>query len=414
MFSIILIAAATVTAVPAEGTLDRDLVCSPQVIGPSSALYVLKGQGSPYLLVERPDGVRFWLSYPGPDANHPVSIDTETLVYAEAIEISVGRVVAGAPNFPGTAVQPVFYEPGTYKVIAGNNLETEHPFTRSCEVEYSPEHRAEDPGLQPAAVTLAGSRWIVTSSSARSMPSEVLLTDDGTILRLDELNYGPIRDFWEQTGASVVLRRNGGYAIYRGELVSEDRITGSATSEAGAEWTWSAVQIPQGTTAPNEARGFRFRRMRPPWSASDDHCGLHAFGKVGPSFEVSVNLSVYTRRNGELDARLWTGASDTNDDGSAVPLRLAGAWAEVVDGFRPHFGQVIQSSESASILVQMSGVDGARLLGQLVAGSDVRISITPADTNPDPELLEFTLPPPPASSGLGAEIEACLAGLQTR
>ena len=47
----------------------------------------------------------------------------------------------------------------------------------------------------------------------------------------------PGNDGWTQTGSSLVLKPNDGYAVYTG-VVSGDRYTGSARNTVGKTWTF--------------------------------------------------------------------------------------------------------------------------------------------------------------------------------
>ena len=50
-------------------------------------------------------------------------------------------------------------------------------------------------------------------------------------------------DTWEQTGSKVILKFNGGFAIYRGTRIDKRTIVGKAKSANAGEWDWKATKL---------------------------------------------------------------------------------------------------------------------------------------------------------------------------
>jgi hypothetical protein len=102
------------------------------------------------------------------------------------------------------------------------------------------------PADQTATFDIVDSSWTLSFHNQKFGKKEfdLVFHDTGKLGYLSPHNTTPDNDLWEQHGNKVILKVNNGFAIYEGEFVDENTLSGTAKSKTGGSWEWKATRKP--------------------------------------------------------------------------------------------------------------------------------------------------------------------------
>ena len=98
--------------------------------------------------------------------------------------------------------------------------------------------------VENPALDLVGTRWRITynNSTFGHRDYDLLFKADGQLLNTHPDNKNLANDTWKLIGRKITLRFHGGYAVYVGQLTDSDHMAGTATSDSGGVWSWTATR----------------------------------------------------------------------------------------------------------------------------------------------------------------------------
>jgi hypothetical protein len=98
--------------------------------------------------------------------------------------------------------------------------------------------------VENPALDLVGTRWRITytNSTFGHRDYDLFFKPEGQLLNTHPDNKTPANDTWKLSGRKITLRFHNGYAVYVGQLTDSDHMAGTATSDSGGVWSWTATR----------------------------------------------------------------------------------------------------------------------------------------------------------------------------
>jgi hypothetical protein len=97
----------------------------------------------------------------------------------------------------------------------------------------------------PTAEDLIGTHWRIVYDAPRSghMEYELSFLANGVLRNTHPNDKTYDNDTWEMIGSQIVIKFNDGYAVYTGDFIDSDTISGTATNKVHEEWEWTAYRL---------------------------------------------------------------------------------------------------------------------------------------------------------------------------
>jgi hypothetical protein len=93
---------------------------------------------------------------------------------------------------------------------------------------------------------IEGTRWKLTSTGEQykgTKVHDIAFRAAGRLISFNPADKTPNNDTWRTNGEELVVSFNDGFAIYRGQLGADGRLSGTGTNEKGETWQWSATRV---------------------------------------------------------------------------------------------------------------------------------------------------------------------------
>lgn len=88
--------------------------------------------------------------------------------------------------------------------------------------------------------TLTNTTWIYADNDRKY---KITFLNNGRIESTHPNESTPDNDFWRQNGQRIRISVNDGYAIYKGTILNDSEIKGTAKNKAGKRWRWVMKKI---------------------------------------------------------------------------------------------------------------------------------------------------------------------------
>jgi hypothetical protein len=98
--------------------------------------------------------------------------------------------------------------------------------------------------VEAPTIDLEGTRWQIVYDNPNfgHRDYDLFFKAQGRLVNTHPDDKTTDNDTWTLRGRKITLRFNNGYAVYVGQLVDSDHMTGSATSVSGGAWNWKAIR----------------------------------------------------------------------------------------------------------------------------------------------------------------------------